>query len=299
MSNILPIVAANPFAPLSESENVFPVVKRKLYGDGKNGEELPVDNHVGVYRAIDGKPVNLGVVGAKHHMNSNESVYETAEEAFLRKLTPTQLAGASATDYQSFNGAWSRRLYTFPGVGTQLESLGGTTSRIGWTVSFTNAYDGSSSLRVITGFLDYFCTNGLESWEDKVASYKRHTQSLTVEYVAGRVGVALENIQDEVRRLQTYAATGLTMDEAAAFFADEFSEARAAKMMQQYEEEVSNRGATVWSLVSAMTFFSSHDSEQFGVRRTGNDNSAKTLAGRADEVTQIMGGDRFQRLLAA
>ena len=298
--NLADVRTDNPFPPLSESENVFPVVTRPLQGIGKHDEQLPAPDHKGVYRVMDGEPVNLGVVGIGHKLITNKAVYETAEEGFLNKLTPAQLKGATITDYDAKQGAWSRRLYTFPGIGTQIESLGGTTSRMGWTMSFTNAYDGSSSLRCITGWLDFFCTNGMESWLDRVASFKRHTASLTTEYVEGRVGVALDNIQDEVRRLQLFARTELTADQAEEFFLAEFSEARSKKLMEQFEEEVSNRGASVWALVSAMTFMSSHNSDLFRARQaTRHDTSARTLANRADEVTKIMAGDRFERLLAA
>jgi hypothetical protein len=70
-------------------------------------------------------------------------------------------------------------------------------------------------------------------------------------------------------------------------------------MMDQFDTEAASRGRTVWALYSALTFYSSHNSERFGVRNSGNvDNEAVTLDQREREVSRVIGSDAWARLAA-
>jgi len=290
----------NPF-DLDNSELTFPVTTRPLYGFNQKTEkaDIHVPNHVGVFRAMDNMPMNLGVVGNKYKLVSNRSVYEAAETGFMDTLTPAQLDGAKVTERASFNGAWSERVYTFPAIGDQLQSLGGAKSNIGFQARVQNSYDGSSSLRMVTGFIDFYCDNGMVLGSMIDQSKRRHTSGLTPEYVKSVITMATGNVQQEMARLQEMNNSVVDNDKVLAFFKSVFSEQRADRMMDQYKDEVVTRGHTVWSVYSAMTFYASHNSSAFPVRETGNDNVARTLANRSDEVATIANGTGFRQLLAA
>ena len=77
------------------------------------------------------------------------------------------------------------------------------------------------------------------------------------------------------------------------------SETKADRLIYRAGQEVIYRGLNVYALTSAMTYCSSHDSEEFPVRRTGNDNVATALEMRADEVQRWISSAPFQQLLAA
>ena len=63
--------------------------------------------------------------------------------------------------------------------------------------------------------------------------------------------------------------------------------------------ECADRGFNVYALTSAFTYYSSHNSDEFPIRNTGNDNVATTLASRQSEVTRWVSSSPFQLLLAA
>ena len=77
------------------------------------------------------------------------------------------------------------------------------------------------------------------------------------------------------------------------------SDIKARRMVERTHREVFDRGMNVYALTSAMTYYSSHDSDEFPVRRTGNDNVATALEARSDEVQRWISSEPFKQLLAA
>jgi hypothetical protein len=74
---------------------------------------------------------------------------------------------------------------------------------------------------------------------------------------------------------------------------------RVEKMMEQLEIEAQSRGMTVWALYSALTYYSSHNSDRFTVRNSAAaDNVAETLDKREREVSNVISNDAFLRLAA-
>jgi hypothetical protein len=301
MSNIHNLnTPANPFN-LDESTLTFPVTTRPLYGYDMKTQKanLPVDNHKGVYRAIDGQAVNLGVVGNKYKLLHNRDAYEAAENGFMRNLNAGQLEGAYVSEREAFNGGWTERVYTFPAIGDQIASMGGVVSKVGYQARLQNSYDGSASLRLITGMIDFYCDNGMILGSMIGQSKRRHTSGLTPQYVGGVITASLSNLRDEIERLQEMNRKVIGWDDTAKFIDSCFSERRAEKILDRVSVERTERGPTVWALVSALTYYASHNSLEFSVRDTGQDNVAKTLAGRADEVANIINGPSFRELMAA
>ena len=69
-------------------------------------------------------------------------------------------------------------------------------------------------------------------------------------------------------------------------------------MFSRFGVEVSHRGQNVFSLLSAMTYYSSHNSDEFPTRgREGTE--VQTLHGREAEVQRIIGSPQFRALLEA
>ena len=78
------------------------------------------------------------------------------------------------------------------------------------------------------------------------------------------------------------------------------SERVQKSMKDQYLTEVRTRGSNVWALASALTYFSSHNSEEFPIKGSvANDNIAKTLLDRSRKVNTWMNSTPFQSLLLA
>jgi hypothetical protein len=71
-------------------------------------------------------------------------------------------------------------------------------------------------------------------------------------------------------------------------------------MMEQLEREAEARGHTVWALYSALTNYSSHNSERFGVKNSANaDNVETTLIEREREVNKVIELPEFKELAVA
>ena len=101
--------------------------------------------------------------------------------------------------------------------------------------------------------------------------------------------------------MKAWSATGLTWtqieDRIRAL--PSMSERKAERLLDRAARECADRGFNVYALTSAFTFYSSHNSEEFPIRNTGNDNIATTLSDRQSEVTRWVQSAPFQALLAA
>ena len=80
-----------------------------------------------------------------------------------------------------------------------------------------------------------------------------------------------------------------------------FSKQTAKKISEQLENEIADRGKTLWSFVSTLTYWSSADTVrnngvEFSVRNTGNDNIASTLDARQKIVDKILKSKEFEQL---
>jgi len=79
--------------------------------------------------------------------------------------------------------------------------------------------------------------------------------------------------------------------------AGEIQSRKARAMMEQLDKEFQARGSTVWALYSALTYYSSHNSETFKVKNSDNrDNVERTLIEREREVLRVEASESFQEL---
>ena len=77
------------------------------------------------------------------------------------------------------------------------------------------------------------------------------------------------------------------------------SDRRAEQLIERARIEAAHRGLNAYALSSALTCYSIHDSDEFPIRRTGNDNVAKSLKDRQAEVSRWVRSAPFRSLLAA
>ncbi len=77
------------------------------------------------------------------------------------------------------------------------------------------------------------------------------------------------------------------------------SDKKAEKHLERAARECADRGFNVYALTSAFTFYSSHNSDEFPIRQTGNDNVSTTLSDRQVEVSRWIKSEPFLALLAA
>ena len=285
----------------STSPLFFPVTTRALAGvNSKTGlADLPIDGHFGVYRkGPNGEPINLGVVGASYNLEPFKNLVEEAENVMLRDLTPAQLEGVEVKDTMSYNGGRVWREYILPAF-KGLVTTKNKPSTIGYRTVIGTSYDGSSSHSILSGLIDFYCTNGMWAGDLIEQGRRRHTRGANMALFANILATGIEGLQEHVERLQSWSDTDVSRDNVVDFFEAVSSERRARGLIEQFDVEVQARGATAWAAYSAMTFYASHNDVDFPVRETGNDNVAATLYGREAEVSRWVGTKAWGELLAA
>jgi hypothetical protein len=213
-----------------------------------------------------------------------------------------QLQDAILTETSAKNGAFSRFEIMFPKMENVIDQKGrfdGT--NLNFRIAVNNTFDGSGRLVIDAGFFDQVCSNGL-----KIGSYEtdtsKHTGNLTEEKIEYFISEQIESSKNKIEQIQTWADTqvnGLEIKEK--IFEKFFSEQQAKKMHQQFKNECLDRGKTLWSLVSTLTYWSSADTVrnngvEFSVRNTGNDNVASTLDARQKIVDKILKSKEFEQL---
>ena len=184
-------------------------------------------------------------------------------------------------------------------LGADIRQLNNSATQLLFRVGVSNSFNGSGSVRVMAGAYDLICTNGMVIGEaEKKAA--RHTSGYTPEIFAGFIEAEFAKYLERVRTWQAWARNEIRPEQAEQALNNAgMSGRRVASMMQQFEAEAATRGRTVWALYSALTFYSSHNSERFGVRNSGNvDNEAVTLDQREREVSRVIGSDAWARLAA-
>lgn len=303
-TNISPFIqrpanADDVFAPFSSSKILFPVAERPVAMLDKTGAVAATapDHKILARPDTNGKPVILGVVGSKYTAVTNRDLFSKVEGALAQVLNPGQLRGVQVKDSMAGNGAFCERQYVFPNF-----KVGVGRTEVGYRVVARNSFDGGSPVQLVMGAIDFICSNGLISGVFDLVS-KRHTSGLTigVDDIANRLGADAASWVERTRRLQQWAETPVDMktvgDVVRAL--PGISERRAEAILDRVVTEVMDRGENVWAVYSALTYYSSHDSSQFAVRRTGNDNVASTLAKRGEEVSGWVQSKSFQSLLLA
>lgn len=277
-----------------------PVVKRNLMGVDAQTKQatLPVYAHQATYTVRDdGSPQFLGVVGDGYKVVQTKGLLETVETSLVNTLEPRMLHGAYYLDRASFGGAKVYREYVFPSVQPHNRTMRGD---LGFRLVVSNGYDGNTSVGLLWGFVDFMCTNGMVVGTDMDTYSRKHTSGFTLDRVSNAVERGLDAVAHKFRLMDVYADTKVDDEKVRQFFEKVASERRADRLFEQYQEEVDVRGRNAWSVVSAMTYYASHNSDRFGVRGSAqNDNEAATLLARQMEVNGWMNSGAWQQLVAA
>lgn len=274
---------------LSQSKAVFPVSTRPLMVAGAK-DALPVHTHKAVIRTDkDGSNVRpIGIVGSDYKVMKNVDLFGSIEGSIARTMERSLMEGVQVNTEISFDGAWTKREYLFPAFKEALETSDGFKTDVGFRIIGWNSYDGSASAGVASGLIDFYCSNGMILGKMVDLAKRRHTSNFFADHFDKQISDGIGMVQHEVRMLRKMATTQLDPEVGAEILRKHFSKRRAERMIARMEHEASVRGWNVFALHSALTYYSSHNSDEFGIRRTGNDNVAKTLHNREAEVAKMM-----------
>jgi hypothetical protein len=272
-----------------------PVYMRNHIG----GNATPIDTRLGrVIRRQDTGEA-LGIVGKAYGLAQNPELYSMVCNAAEDALPAYALQGLELTEHSSYSGAYSRFELTFPALGADIRQLSGSKTQLKFRVGVSNSFNGSGAVRVFAGAYDLVCTNGMVVGECEKHS-ARHSSGFTPLVFADFIRLEMAKYLERVHVWQAWANARITPAQAEELLNSAGMAGRkVSRMMEQFELESAKRGRSVWALYSALTYYSSHNSEAFTVRNSANvDNVAISLDQREREVSKIIDSPEWQALAA-
>jgi hypothetical protein len=274
----------------------FPTYERPLYYKGRDGAEYSVDDKKAIVRMVDDEPKVLGVVGKNYKVISMEDTCNAVEEEFREALTDDELSVVQRRDRVAYYGATCIRDYVFPRVRSKHIN---DRSDVAFRTIIVNGFDGSSSFRLYSGAIDFFCENRLVTGSFDM-TVQRHTKGFSIPYMAERVRANIDIFYKQSEQWAGWANKTIT-DEAARECYESIpgiSERRVEQLLRQFHIECSAHGRTVWAMYSAATFFASQTKGEFGVRDTGRDHTEATLMNRENQIQKWTTTNEFLKVAA-
>ena len=243
---------------------------------------------------------STGVVGDKYKVTQMRDFTDATERMLMDALPNDKFKDMEIHDTMSHGSAVRCRKYTFPAFSKPIETRKHSTE-VALTVALVQSYDGSTSNGFVTGLLDFFCTNGMISG-DYTKGNKRHTSGFNLTNFILDMDKVVKDFYNDIQRYQIWAATDISVvhAEGAIESLPGMSDRLAKGIKDQYLTEVQTRGSNVWALASALTYYSSHNSEEFPIKGSAaNDNVARALLDRSRKVNTWLRSSVFQNLLLA
>ena len=240
----------------------------------------------------------LGMVKDRYQIVQNADLFESLAHALEDAAPARALDGAKIKPSVSYGGAQAFADIAFPQLTEDLVQARGNATALTFRLLLWNSFDGSSPVRLAAGAIDGFCTNGMIFGSYDLFG-RRHTKGFSQKDLSDFVGNSFVLFQEKITELRRETFAPIELTQAEEFLKKNFSERRAAQLLERFAIEAQERGATVWALRSALTFYASHNSSQFAVRNTGQDSAAAVLYGRETEISSLFAGAGWRELLAA
>ncbi len=270
-----------------DSKLYFPVSKRDLYYKDENDKFVSSPTHKVLVRDDNG--TQLDVCGKDYTILPNEELFPAIEFALSENVEGSILDGIKIKESLSYAGRFCMKEYIFPNLAGNVDK---TDKPIVFRTIVINGY-GGSAVKVITGAIDFYCTNGIVrgSFERE---FKRHTsaKNLDVKTFTTAVAKSVQEYGGLIRKFKEWQDIPVN-EETAKEFIDRLnlSEKLSESLLERYTlVDGPDRGDNLWGLYSTLTYYASHvgAEEGFGVRNTGADNSEAIRIDREQRVAKWM-----------
>ena len=294
--------------------------QRLFYNSGLDGVSVrPITIEPEMGRAIvrtDNHAI-LGIMKKRYAICNNEDLIVPVQEALEDTLPKGAMNNVKLIESTADGGSVARFGYHFDGLGHEIRQLSGSATQLNFMVRVVNSFGGQNAIRVQAGALDLFCTNGMTSDKELGAQNWGHTAGFKPEYIKPWLTEQIAFYETKVKVWEQWANREITPEQAQAVLdanypaseseikraekkgktAGEIQSRKARAMMEQLDTEFQKRGTTVWALYSALTYYSSHNSEKFKVKNSSKrDNVERTLIEREKEVLEVERSESFQEL---
>jgi Domain of unknown function (DUF932) len=278
----------NPFSKFNtpSSPILFAVGECRVGWELRNASFLPTESHKAIVRVNpQGDPVKLlNVVGTNYRLVHNRELFTQIEDCMINEMLPEHLVDVQVEDKVSGYGRICYREYRFPNIRCYLANV---RSNIGFRIIVQNGY-GGTGLRILSGAIDYFCTNGMVSGEH-LSTYRKHTSGLVISDLSGHITKSLQMFADAQTAWQKWTVTPVAHNPVMALFdAVSMSKKMREGLIDQYAREREARGTNLWSVYSALTYYASHSDGTFNLRKTveEQDSVAQTMLARELNVAK-------------
>ena len=261
-------------------------------------EKLNVQSGGGLFDAPDkrmlvrhtedfGRREYMSIVNKTYEVVLNSDILLPFQKQLVNHFDPSVLEDMEIKDHVLKNGAVCYSEYILPKVSRPIETKTGHRTNLGLRWIMKNSFNGSSSVVLYGGLIDFFCTNGMITGKFDVMK-QRHTKNFEVEgfYRAFEDTVhkhtlVMDKYQEYADKKVTSAVNvnllfkKLVTPAVDTEVKSKRSNTLADRLFVQYAEEAAVRGHNVFSVLSALTNYASHGEQdgRFKVQKRADESA--------------------------
>ena len=233
----------------------------------------------------------LGVDLDTYTHTPNTDFFHGIQDQLLEFFEPHQLGDVIVKDSVSYKGASTIREYQFPSI-THVIRTDKLASSVMFRVIAWNCFNGSSKARIMYGSIDSFCTNGLVSG-DYEANVGKRTSGFRLDGFLGRMTEGLQRFETDAQLIQGYAESKVILPYVEQFFEElGVTKQQSERLNEQFKREAYDRGLNLWSVISALTYDSSHRT----LNTTKHDHEGVTRIGDQRQVARWLKSNAWSHL---
>ena len=260
----------------------FPVFEFPVKFEDRYKRMHDINTHKCLVRPWDNngsiEPKQLAIVGKTYKVIQNKELFAKIDREMVDTLPNEIQEGMYTVDSTAGYGATCYREYICPSY-----RIPQTDEDIRFRLIVRNGF-GGTSLQVIGGAIDFFCTNGLITGTYDRAYY-RHTKGLVVSKIGDAVNQCVKDylkLGDDITYMQSRKPKPI--DEVKEWLKEHgISERASNKITERLLQEKRDRGNNLWAIYSALTNWATHEA----VRSTGNDHERNTIHNRQVKVSNL------------
>ena len=289
----------------------FNVVERPVYSVTGSGDVVEAIDKKMLCKIDpeDGSEKYMSVVNKTYKVIENGPVLTVVLGSVKKFFAPSLIEGLQIKTTLQNNGGTTLVEMKLPNISTTVETTNGFVTHLYYRNILRNTFDGKGALRLYTGNIDMFCTNGMISGEYTVLS-ESHRSLFKEDSFSELLETTCENYMSVTDRVVSWAKKKVDTSNVVDFFnhmvhGNKEPSGRAndlaSNLVEQYHREASVRGNNLFALTSAMTHYASHSEGAFEVRKSTRNIVPVTakLFERQEKVRKWIDSDSFKMLEAA
>lgn len=289
-------------------------------------EEQSVHSKWGGIEAADKKmlikqPYNeyLSVVNKTYSVIQNKDILDPLHDQMVETFGDAMFDGSKDACKISVDlakrGATTFVEYRFPSIKQTIETTNGFKTDLIFRAIMKNTFDGTSAAILYVGNIDAFCTNGMILGNFDIMR-KTHRGHFEIKNFTNEFRTILDNYQSTTEVYSNMAKTRVHNSfsvrdlfdklvhkskvddlEWLANRKEDHANDLSNKLYAQYEIEAEQRGDNIYSVMSAMTNFSSHsDGDNFPLnkQKNSNDNDPVRMFNRENKVSKWLASNTWK-----